>query len=111
LNENYFDIIYSVNVFQHCSQKDRFKYFQEGYDALKSGGYFIFSQFLMTNQNKNDSCWGIKDENGRGYTHFFNQLTECDWDYELNTELEKIGFKIIKGNVSNNFFGLILKKI
>lgn len=110
LNEKFFDVIYSVNVLQHCSQKDRFKYFQQGYDALKSGGYFIFTEFLMTEQNKNDICWGVVDESGRGYTHFFNQLTECDWDYELYAKLDKIGFEPVRGAIAGNYYCMIMKK-
>lgn len=111
LGENYFDVVYSVNVLQHCSQKDRFTYFQQAYDALKPNGYLIFTQFLMTNNNKNDICWGLVDENGRGYTHFFNQLTECDYDYELFYILDILGFEIIKSGIAGNFYvGVIRKK-
>lgn len=110
LNENLFDVVYSVNVLQHCSQKDRFKYFQQGYNALKSGGYFIFTQYLMTKENKNNVCWGIIDEKGRGYTQFFNQLTECDWDFELYAEFNKIGFKPVQHVIGDNFFVGIIQK-
>jgi SAM-dependent methyltransferase len=110
LDEGYFDVVYSVNVLQHCSQKDRFQYFQQAHSALKKGGKFIFTQFLMTEKNKNENYWGLIDENGRGYTHFFNQLTECDWDYELFGELERIGFKPIHGNIGGNFFLMIIEK-
>lgn len=110
LDENYFDVVYSINVLQHCSQKDRFDYFRQTYRALKDNGIFLFSEFLMTEKNKNDACWGLLDENGRGYTQFFNQLTECDWDYELFGELEKIGFKPIKCAMSGNAFMGIIQK-
>jgi SAM-dependent methyltransferase len=68
-NELY-DIVYSINVLQHCSQKDRFEYFSQAYKALKTGGYFIFSSNVMTEKNKNSECWGYKDISGRGYTCF-----------------------------------------
>jgi SAM-dependent methyltransferase len=110
LGENYFDVVYSVNVLQHCSQKDRFAYFQQTYDALKPGGYFIFTLFLMNEKNKNDACWGYVDEKGRGYTQFFNQLTECDWDYELFSVLDKIGFEPINNKMASNFFAGIIRK-
>jgi len=110
LDINLFDVVYSVNTLQHCSQKDRFKYFQQGYNALKRGGYLMFTENLMTNKNKNDICWGVIDENGRGYTQFFNQLTECDWNYELFNKLDNIGFKPIRCNIiSNLFIGIIQK--
>jgi len=110
LGEGYFDVVYSVNVLQHCSQKDRFAYFQQAYDALKPGGYFLFTLSLMNEKNKNDSCWGFVDEKGRGYTQFFNQLTECDWDYELFGVLDKIGFEPIQNKMGGNFFAGIIRK-
>jgi SAM-dependent methyltransferase len=110
LDESYFDVVYSVNVLQHCSQKDRFNYFCEAHQALKRGGYMIFTQFLMTDKNKDDACWGLVDEKGRGYTHFFNQLTECDWDWELYYVLDKIGFEPIKCAIGGNFYAAIIKK-
>ncbi len=105
------DVIYSVNVLQHCSQNDRFEYFKQGYNALRKGGFFIFTHFIMTDQNKNDTCWGIVDENGRGYTHFFNQLTECDRDWELHEYLNALGFIKLKGFLCNNESCLIMQKI
>jgi SAM-dependent methyltransferase len=111
LNENLFDIIYAVNVLQHCSQRDRFNYFRQGYHALKKGGYFIFTANIMTVQNKDENFWGIVDENDRGYTGFFNQLTECDWDYELYAVLDTLGFKPVSGGITGNLLNLIIKKI
>jgi hypothetical protein len=64
----------------------------------------------MTNNNKNDICWGLVDENGRGYTHFFNQLTECDWDWELFSLLDRIGFEPIQNKMCDNFFAGIIRK-
>lgn len=110
LGENYFDIVYSVNVLQHCSQKDRFEYFKQGYSALKPGGYFIFSCFLMSKGNQNDRCWGVKDHQGRGYTHFFNQLTEVDLDAELFNYLQQLGYMPIGGELIGNSFSMIIQK-
>lgn len=106
----FFDIVYSVNVLQHCSQQDRFNYFKEGYQALKTGGYFLFTENLMTEKNKDSRCWGFVDEKGRGYTNFFNQLTECDWDYELFNCVNEIGFKPVFYGIVDNFFVGIIKK-
>jgi SAM-dependent methyltransferase len=110
LNENFLDIIYCVNVLQHCSQTDRFNYFKQGYDALKSGGHFLFMEFIMTEKNQNDACWGVIDETGRGYTHFFNQLTECDWDYELFNYLSKLGYQPIHNAIGGNVLVSIIRK-
>jgi SAM-dependent methyltransferase len=108
--EQCFDIIYSVNVLQHCSQKDRFEYFEQGYSALKPGGYFMFSCFLMNKANENDACWGIKDHQGRGYTHFFNQLTEIDTDTELIGFLRGLGYVPVNGVLTGNCFAMIIQK-
>lgn len=110
LDEGYFDIVYSVNVLQHCSQLDRFNYFEQSHRALKQGGHMLFTLNLMTKKNKDDNCWGFIDEKGRGYTNFFNQLTECDWDYELYYMLSKIGFEPVSSAIGSNFFGAIIRK-
>jgi len=112
LDEGYFDVVYCVNVLQHCSQKDRFEYFEQAYRALNHGGYMFFTLNIMTDKNKNDSYWGIVDENNRGYLHFFDQLTECDWDYELFDHLNKIGFITNDKNIAiidNFMIGVIFK--
>lgn len=109
-DENYFDIIYSVNVLQHCSQKDRFDYFKQGYNALKPGGYFIFACMLMTKENHNEAYWGIKDKNGRGYLHFFNQLTEVDYQEELNMYLHGLGYLPVSANLYLNNLSAIIQK-
>jgi len=110
LGENYFDIIYAVNVLQHCSQKDRFDYFKQGYSALKPGGYFLFSCFLMTKINEDRPCWGVKDKTGRGYTHFFNQLTEVDVDTELFKYLGQVGFEPVSMKLDGNNFSMMIQK-
>jgi SAM-dependent methyltransferase len=109
-DENYFDFIYSVNVLQHCSQKDRFDYFKQGYNALKPGGYFIFACLLMTNENKDEIYWGLKDKNGRGYMHFFNQLTEVDYHEELNMYLLGLGYIPVTANLYMNNLSAIIQK-
>lgn len=111
LNENLFDIVYSVNVLQHCSQKDRFEYIKQAYDALKTGGYFFMTVNLLTPSNKNEPCWSFKDKNGRCYTHFLNQFTEVDTETELIEGFKSIGFKIKKAMMGGyNFAGFVLQK-
>lgn len=110
LDENLFDIVYSVNVLQHCSQDDRFEYIRQAYRALKSGGHMIFTMFLITQGNKNGKYWGCVDNKGRAYTQFFNQLTECDWDWEFDSFVRKVGFTYERAEISGNFFTCILKK-
>jgi ubiquinone/menaquinone biosynthesis C-methylase UbiE len=110
MKENFFDVVYCVNVLQHCSQQDRFVYFKESYDVLKPNGIFLFTEYLMTEDNKNESFWGVVDKDGRGYTHFFNQLTECDRASELSCVLQDLGFKVVKSNLYENFLSMIVQK-
>jgi cyclopropane fatty-acyl-phospholipid synthase-like methyltransferase len=109
-DEQYFDFIYSVNVLQHCSQKDRFEYFAQAYNALKPGGQFIFSCNIMTKANEKEPYWGIKDKSGRGYLHFFNQLTEIEFDYELDKYLVQLGYQAIAILVIHNHLTGIIQK-
>ena len=111
LIENYYDVVYSVNVLQHCSQKDRFTYLEQAYDVLKPDGYLMFSCNLLTSKNANEHhFWGFKDKNGRYYTQFFNQLTEVDTEDELAYKLMDVGFKTVGGTMIGNHVGIIVKK-
>lgn len=105
------DIIYSFNVLQHCSQKDRNDYFTQAYSKLKFNGIFIGGMFIETEENKNESYWGIEDVNGRKYCAFFNQFTEVDNMDEFKNFVCNIGYNIIEiNNVINNFYSFVLRK-
>lgn len=86
------DIVYSYNVFQHLSKKQRTSYYKQIHDKLRVGGVFYFGMFLVTKENKDWPCWGVKDYSGRNYCHFFKQFTEVDTEEELIEELNSIGF-------------------
>ena len=88
------DVVYSVNVFQHLSKKQRSSYYRQIFSVLKPGGKFIFSMFIETMQNRYETCWGFKDTKGRNYTQFFGQFTEVDREEELIQELTSVGFEI-----------------
>lgn len=111
VKKNSQDIIYSFNVLQHCSQKDRFEYFKQSYDKLKTGGVFLGGMFLETTKNKDEKYWGLEDLNGRKYSHFFTQLTEVDTEDEFYDFVNKIGFEIIFQNFYQNYcaFAMIKK--
>ena len=87
-------MIYSFNVFQHLSKKQRTSYYKDIYKKLKDSGSFIFGMFVRTEENKNWTCWGGADYKGRYYTNFFKQLTEVDEIGELLDELDGIGFDV-----------------
>lgn len=105
------DIIYCVNVLQHCSQHDRFEYLEQAYKKLKSGGYFFGSCFVHCKENTHLNIWGMIDVDGRRYCNFFNQLTEVDDFPEIAQKIDKIGYKVERwGIVAGNHFHFILKK-
>jgi SAM-dependent methyltransferase len=109
--ENYYDVIYSCNVLQHCSQQDRFEYFEQAARVLKPGGHFLFSTFVWSEENKNEPYWGVRDSKNRYYTHFFSQLTEVDTDVEIQEKLYSLGFIVNKLTKWGNCWGYITEKL
>jgi predicted SAM-dependent methyltransferase len=105
------DLIYSFNVLQHCSQKDRFEYFKQSYEKLKIGGIFIGGMFLETERNKDEKYWGVEDLNGRKYTHFFTQLTEVDTEDEFYNFVRSLGFKVFSQRFYQNYCAFVMIKI
>lgn len=87
------DLVYSINVFQHLSKKQRSSYYQQIHDRLIPGGVFLFGMFVITPNNENWPVWGLRDKSGTYYAQFFRQLTEIDKVEDLQNELEDIGFQ------------------
>lgn len=111
IENNSLDVVYCVNVLQHCSQKDRFDYLRQAYDKLKPGGIFIGSSLLVTTSNCTNPVWGIEDLQGRKYCNFLKQLTEVDTDYELGQLISDLNFNIEYINlVGVQHLSFILKK-
>jgi hypothetical protein len=111
IKNNSQDIIYSFNVFQHCSMIDRNLYLQQSYKKLKKDGFFLGGMLLETDENKESFCWGLQDENGRKYCHFLSQLTEVDTKEEFENNIKEIGFELVKLiRLTENYFSFILKK-
>lgn len=105
------DIVYSMNVFQHLSQKQRWNYFEKAKKLLKRGGLMVFSSYIMNDDNKDEECWGVVDYHGRGYCHFFNQPTEVDFEYELLDKFNELNFEIVEYKVNfKNFLFCVIKK-
>jgi SAM-dependent methyltransferase len=63
-----FDIVYSSNVFQHLSQKQRVQYFKDIYHSLSPDGVFIVN--LMLNNNG-----GYVGADGEKYLCHYGQFT------------------------------------
>lgn len=91
---NNLGIVYSVNVFQHLSKKQRTAYYKRIHKKLSDSGIFVFGMFLQTPENQDWPVWNYKDENGRCYVQFFRQFTAVDTKEELYNELSEIGFEI-----------------
>jgi len=112
LNKNVtFDIIYSVNVFQYLSYRQKIAYYYSIYEKLNKNGVFIVSLFLETEKNKNAPYWGYKDLCGNNYFKFFNQFTPVDKEQNFFNDLHEIGFNSMQviGNF-NNYYLLYLRK-
>ena len=110
---NDLDIVFSSNVFQHLSLKEKINYFKLSYDKLKDGGHFIFNcvlknEFLLANYPR---LWGFKDYKGISYLKMFDQFIEVDDSEVLKSEILKIGYKIIEfENINGNHFEIVLMK-
>ena len=110
---NDLDIVFSSNVFQHLSLKEKINYFKLSYDKLKDGGHFIFNcvlknEFLLVNYPR---LWGFKDYKGIPYLKMFDQFIEVDDSEVLKSEILKIGYKIIEfENIIGNHFEIVLMK-
>ena len=90
LKTNKYNFIFSTNVFQHLTQKQRFDYFSEIYDCLDDNGTFYFDVFEGKTNVKlpENFC-----------THFFLVQTKVDTESEIMEKLKQIGFKNIKKNI------------
>ena len=107
---NKLDLVFSYNTFQHLSQRQRFNYIRKSHELLKRGGKMFFTSFIMTEENKNSGVFGLIDETGRGYCRHFSQPTEVDYDHELKSLFNEIGFKIIKWDIQINHLDCIIVK-
>ncbi len=47
-----FDLIFAFNSFRHMSKLQRSSYYKDVYDKLKKGGTFLFTNYLISEQNK-----------------------------------------------------------
>ena len=101
------DVVYSINVFQHLSEKQKLSYYTQISSLLKPGGKFIFSMFVVAPDTinsvfKNEKgefqrIFGMCDIDGNFYVNFFSQFTVCPrlddiikTMMDLNFELEII---------------------
>lgn len=82
-------IVYSSNVFQHLSSKQRSRYFQDVFEILVTNGIFVFS--LRTHDiNPNTVTEENRDAiDNRRYLIHYGQFTEIPYFPEILEELKK----------------------
>lgn len=85
------DVVYAINVFQHLTPNQRFSYYKEAYEHLKTGGCMIVGQFLLHN-DEDQYYWSAYDKDNNYYCHFFNQLTRCETLFEFAENIRSIGY-------------------
>lgn len=86
-------IVYSSNVFQHLSNRQRSQYFKDVLTLMKEDGLFVFN--LLVHFDDPASCLPERTYawDKRRYLHHYGQMTEIPYYPELREELEK-NFKI-----------------
>lgn len=85
-----YDFVFSTNVFQHLTQKQRFDYIKEVYDVLNKNGVFYFDVFQY---NGKKDGFAEQYPNDNYSTCFFNTYTKIDTSEEIETYLKKCNFK------------------
>ncbi|OPY29658.1 MAG: bifunctional 3-demethylubiquinone-9 3-methyltransferase/ 2-octaprenyl-6-hydroxy phenol methylase [Methanobacterium sp. PtaU1.Bin242] len=93
---NYYDAILSFMTFQHCNKESVIRYFKQGLDKLKDGGYFVFQ--LPVKGETSEITTPFVDYT-RGYideTHLFDGIKLRHWDFSELEELKE-GYKELFG--------------
>lgn len=95
-NYKQFDFVYSRNVFQHMTKKQRLEYYMQIYTILDKDGIFYFD--LFTRNEPELEKFYMKEENkNKPYAcHFFNVHTSVPSKIDVINTLRKIGFKIVE---------------
>jgi cyclopropane fatty-acyl-phospholipid synthase-like methyltransferase len=83
---NFFDLIYSITVFQHLPKYQILQYFKDTYNLLKEDGIFFFNVFSTCSVSKSDAK--IEDLNINSHHTTVGFTLE-----ELERCLIKVGFK------------------
>jgi hypothetical protein len=105
-----FKIVYSSNVFQHLSQRQRSQYFLDIHKLLEKDGIFVFNCFTHNVDPTKVLPEDRYSEDNRMYLKHYGQLTEVPYYYELRSELEKYFEFIQETRGRDRFFGFTLAK-
>lgn len=112
-----FSMVYSDNVFQHLTSKQRKEYYDQVHTILKPGGTFYFSLFTR-NEDGMKEYYSYPEHKNHGYaTHFFGVHTNVPNLSKLKRHLKKVGFDIVSenrrrlwGDIRTDVTRLVLKK-
>jgi len=102
------DIVYAVNVFQHLTKEQKRSYYKQIEIILREGGEFIFQSFvateksLMEKNENNEYYFGVIDEDGQPYVHFFNQITPVDFLEDIIKEFEDLDLNLVDKVIFKN---------
>lgn len=89
-----FDLVYSENVFQHLTKRQRLQYYNEAYTVLKDGGVFFFN-LLCKNDEFFDKKYTEEEVKKLNYaSNFFGVHTYVPRKHEVINSLEDIGFTV-----------------
>ena len=111
--KNGLDVVFSSNVFQHITFKQKINYLKLSYDKLKDGGYVLFNCIFRSEELLQDKpeLWGKFDEFGIPYIQMFDQFIEVDDVKDVLYEITKIGYQVVEcTNHVAHHFNIVLKK-
>ena len=91
-----FDIVYSTNVFQHLTNKQRLEYYRQAYSVLTRGGMFYFDIFTR-NAREFRRRYSVKEERELAYAaNFFGLHTSVPYKTKVIKDLSDCGFHIVE---------------
>lgn len=105
-----FNLIYSSNVFQHLSTKQRSQYFKDIQKMLMKSGVFTFNLLCCLGSPETEFCGSSED--GKAYLKHYGQFTEVPSFSELCTELRGL-FRILYINqrCGDNLFNFTVTRL
>ena len=87
-----FCLVYSENVFQHLTHKQRLEYYHQAHKILKPGGMLYLKMFTC-NDSEYENHKYDDDNKGKPYCcHFFGVQTSVPKIKQVNRILKRIGF-------------------
>ena len=82
-------VIYSSNVFQHLSNRQRNKYYEDIHTLMNKDGVFVFNMLVSADNPENIGPEGKFAEDGKMYLKHYGQFTEIPYYEKAIAELRK----------------------